>query len=1459
MGDTREVFLPLTTEEIRILQSLLAGEKLPAVIEGRAGSGKTTLLIYYTAERLSHPLPAGARPGQGRVLVSEGPGAERLSHPLPDGARVLYLTQNKSLLEKAEPLIEQIVKLLIQDRGGNADRIKGEYRTYHDFALSQLPDERKERFRLRIRKRGWIDFDHFVGLLRGQDNQQQDRCPSPFARNRECNPEAVWFILRSYIKGYKITDRGEDRWMSSEEYKESEEIPAKDRQVSADLYEKVWKHIWPWYKKLTVPCEENGYEPRYWDDLDLAWEVLEHRSSDAPTYAILICDEVQDLTRVELAALLGSLQWARYDLRDLAPNRGWGQRELRLPIILAGDAHQTINPAVFRWERVSADLAKALVAHLPTLPEPRVERLQLQYNYRNARSIGQLCNALQHLRQRTLGQQSRLQLLWKLPDTQPNQRVRQLIIEPKPGQLEELLKTGVLIVVPEDDDPNLEHTRPFWEALGFPRPPENVNNEPGELRNKPRRPADIKGLELDCVAVVGFGVLWHLWLQQPQYRQLAEFWNWQNAADNEEISEDLRFLVEYFLNRLYVAVSRAREELWIIETEQGWDAFWARLKDWVDEQWGQQVANAGTGAAAEARIGPADDEQLQQWATTRSADPPTDVVDRPYAFVYSKGDLRQLSTVFEGNPENLRRLAEDFERVAHDGRNPNLAESAAYYYSLVGDTVNQHKMLAYCLYYDGEVLQAARRMISIVDDRCRQLGSDWYWEAAGEDNQTELAWREISEDERIAPSWRREIAECMVALMLERTVDATFVALLADLLQRRTPQRNELKPEHWATWEKVYIQLVQSANHLSPDSFAVQQQAYDVALRWTPTSRRTLHEYFNQLGRLAFTLAQRCDDIGVGRSYYREAAEHWENAGRTRERDYHIAKAESTGYPQCLQYWETAGDYERILKEYRDHSGHSLARDNAQRVARASREIWKPKIEQAMRGTTQAGQNPAESFTPVIREARRELSQLYKHLGLPDFERDWAEWIEDLLLRPIKQVAQQRMRQLFFEPVVHNQDISGLVGQIVTEAHGALRQLYQAVDIEVNFDEYWTNWMLDLVISCDRESQSLAPGTLAVNILRQVIYGVAQGFALGSEPAVLAHRFRGSWETRNNPGTNWSRFQYYLQQIVRSVRQLISSRFGEQDAGRQEDESQVEIARLCRLVLGILWRFEGQNWRDHLPEYLALPRTEVRNPVNYLEQITQEMRSTVEEAISCIADLPEDWIRRHEHQRDRRPWDSLLRWTDVLARDFYSNLQDTLQLVANNAQARADVAPYEWWMLVGRFIKQGTSRALVRGYYTAFKNLNSLLGWPDNVMQEIEAERVRSEQRYRDWVRQQMYVEVKPGEIGQSETLELMYLLGREEDAFDKLLIFIMPDRRLAILAVPRQAEATPHWWHLDPQINLTQTEDDNTDIRWVLSCNTGAGERSVQLRWVRDHRVLYVRADRTFVVSFPAAETPAG
>ncbi|GIW85204.1 MAG: hypothetical protein KatS3mg107_0864 [Gemmataceae bacterium] len=608
--DQQETFLALSTEEINVLSDMREGRYFPCVIEGRAGSGKSTLLIHHTAERLSRP---GSRGDSSDV-----------SH------RLLFVTQNESLVKKSQELIEKLQHRLACEYGQQQPLLQAEFKTFHAFALEQLSAEHRGRFQDRSLKGGWINFNRFCDLLRGQgpDGFRDDY------RHR-ANAEAVWFTLRSYIKGFNIHAYDDnDRWMSLDEYREDDIIPRKDRQVSEELFENVWKRVWPWYKRLTIPCQDNDGQPPYWDDIDLAWEVLLHRSTDAPEYAIIVCDEVQDLTRVELAALLQALLWDRYDLSSIRP--------FRLPIVMAGDAHQTVNPACFRWARVRTDITKALTEQVQASQGegvllPEVRALELSYNYRNAHAIALLCNAIQQLRQITLGHSTVLQKPWREADTEPNQRIRRLLLQPKEdAQWFEELKS-VWLVAPEPADPDLESAREFWEALGVPltRKLENCDT-----------PMTIKGLEQPFVALVGFGT---------RFAQLSNpsFWSWQKALDDPQVPENDRFAIEYFLNRLYVAVSRAQEQLWIIETEEGWKAFWEPFEQWLKQQY---------------QIEDTDKHSI-------------------FGFHYSNGDLNELLHVDEKRwPE----LAQQSEQLAHEQRDANHAERAAFYYARMGDGPDQN-------------------------------------------------------------------------------------------------------------------------------------------------------------------------------------------------------------------------------------------------------------------------------------------------------------------------------------------------------------------------------------------------------------------------------------------------------------------------------------------------------------------------------------------------------------------------------------------------------------------------------------------------------------------------------------------------------------------------------------------------------------------------------------------------
>ena len=1321
--EQREVFLALSSEEIYTLESLLSECQLPAVIEGRAGSGKSTLLIYYTAERLA------------QSSVSS--------------VQALFLTQSEGLLKKAKELIVNLRERLCQEYGEHGN-MEMAFRTYHEFALDQLPAGRRERFADRSRRGGWLDFAQFSELLRGH-GPESDIFRHSFGRSRDCNPETVWFILRSYIKGYKIGERGEDRWMSPDEYEE--ELPAGDRQVSVELYRQVWDCVWPWYKRLTVPSRENDEDPPYWDDLDLAWEVLEHRRRDAPTYAVLICDEVQDLTRVELASLLAALVWTRYDLAELVRQ----YRSLPLPIILAGDAHQTINPSCFRWQRVSADLAQALVQHLPHLQRPSINRLELAYNYRNAQSIAQLCNAVQYLRQHTLGVSSRLQELWRQRDNQPNQRIRRLVLRPDNRDLQRLLDEGVLAIGPVEDDPELEGARAFWQAFGFSEPP---NDHPNYVT-----PAEIKGLEQDYVAVVGFGVLF-------DKLGLSDLWNWEDGKDATSkmpISEARRFLAEFFLNRLYVAISRAREQLWILETEEGWRSFWQPLFNW----W-----------------------QCHQVAGDKRV------------ISYRDGDLAEVIGVFKGR---WLPLAEEFEKLAHDQHSPEHAERSAYYYLRCDRRSDAERMQAWKFYYEGKTLEAARAMQDIDKNRA----SDWFWEAAADQPE---AWQELRQP-WIRPDWRRVTAQRYLELQTNRT-SHQLKELVEHLVgSQEVIHKAQSPPKAWRTWEQLLLYTLEQSLSLPDVPDTLKESAYQLGKSLCPQDAiaRQYKRWQELLAQLIFNLAK---SSPVAHNYYGPAAQHWENAGNTEHRDYYIAKAESSGYPGCLRWWESAGELDRVLEEYRSHPNIALARDEAQRVVRALREKWKPRIDQTVREAIQAGQNLAESLACL-------------------------------------QAAGALVRYLA------GQNLAESLAEVIRGAHQELRKLYigykDAVPDLPRFEPEWTNWILDLLISYDNEVARLVPEPVREKTFGQIIRGlVLESFALDCEPAVLRHRLRESWDTRAHAHTNWPRFRNYLQQVVRCVHEIVKTR-----AGDQNRENRLQVARLCRFVLGITWQFERRerserddfppHWRSRLPDYFTLPETEARATVNYLEQIRQELRTTVQEAIACIADLPEDWIRSGEAQRVDEPWRSLLEWVSALAYDFCDNLRLTLTA----AQTEADVALFDWWMLLGRFIEQEAFRRRALDFYRDLLKLSEKYNWPHE-RKELVRQRLQDyEARYNRWARQRgeqrqeregrALIHVNAGDRKRGDFLEVTSMDNRPE-----ALIKFMPDEYQVRFWPSGQTESNPHM-RPDPEVTITGPEVIAGSLRWRLTCKTSEGEKSAELEW-KGGPDLCVRGDRAeFVVQFAA------
>ncbi|GIV64730.1 MAG: hypothetical protein KatS3mg045_2069 [Bellilinea sp.] len=835
--EEREAFLALSTEESHLLEQTLVTAVLPLLIEGRAGSGKSTVLTYHVAERTAQ-------------LAWEHGDTQR---------RILFVTQSEKLLTDARRLIDQLIHRIVKEKsqGERTDQTGRQiaYLTYHEFALNQLPPERRSRFASRRRQTsgGWIDFSRFRDLMR---SDVADGLRSP--ASKRIQPEAAWFVLRSYIKGYKIYETGDDRWLTPEEYVDT--VPRGDRQVSLDLYEEVWKEIWPWYRRLTLEPEDRTGLPRYWDDLDLAWEVRHYRAEEAPTYAAVVCDEVQDLSRIELATLLEALEWFRYNLDE------WefgGQ--LKLPVIFAGDSHQTVNPASFRWQRVGADLTSAISFHVPRA-KPVVTTSPLRCNYRNSPGIAKLANAIQKLRQEKLGAVGELQTIWRLPDPVPNQRVRFVLLDNASDSagINELLDTGVLFIGPDDDDPSLQSAYPFWCRLGLT---EIVPRENYVI------PSEIKGLEQDFVAVFGFGTYFAL-------LNLHDFWNW-SPATLEQLSEDLWFRAEYFLNNLYVAVSRARDHLWIVETEEGWRAFWEPLRRYVETAVPDETAE--------------------------------------YGCFWAAGSIAEL---IEISKANWPRLASSLQALAERDRDPDLAERAAFYYRLAGMPFDERRMLAFAVYYRGYPSKAAQQILSDNPQQAVQ----WWWEARD--------WRKLAEVRDI-PDYRIDIAELMLAIASPENTSQSrqldLAVTLADFTLRtyKQPPSSTLVFTDPArdTWLDVAETILSVLENATPDPNSAPANAFTalaegmVPLISDSARQQKWHE------RLATVY------YNTGR--YHEAIRHWDIVGTNDHERYFLARAWTSQYPECLRWYDSAKKHLTIIELYEQQPNVDLSNDHLRRVGRA--------------------------------------------------------------------------------------------------------------------------------------------------------------------------------------------------------------------------------------------------------------------------------------------------------------------------------------------------------------------------------------------------------------------------------------------------------------------------------------------------------------------------------------------
>lgn len=251
-----------------------------------------------------------------------------------------------------------------------------------------------------------------------------------------------------------------------------------------------------------------------------------YREKAEQRYDAVVVDEVQDLTNAELALVLAVLKEPR-------------------GFILCGDANQIVHPNFFSWSKIKS----LFYSHETEALEAPVHVLEA--NYRSSRTVCTLANSLLKVKNARFGSVDRESTALVRPASDVDGRVAGLV--KKDAVLRELDKkirgSARVAVIVLSEDRKAEAKQKLSTPLVF-----SVH--------------EAKGLEYDTVILYDL-----VSSERAAYREIAA------GVTHADVDEELTFarakdktdksleIYKFFVNALYVALTRAVETVYVVESD----------------------------------------------------------------------------------------------------------------------------------------------------------------------------------------------------------------------------------------------------------------------------------------------------------------------------------------------------------------------------------------------------------------------------------------------------------------------------------------------------------------------------------------------------------------------------------------------------------------------------------------------------------------------------------------------------------------------------------------------------------------------------------------------------------------------------------------------------------------------------------------------------------------------------
>lgn len=758
------------------------------------------------------PLFINGRAGSGKSTMLQYLTAEYLYYALRNDLsdKILYMTYSFDLLQRAKDVVKSLINLnyerIIHERIPEQkveQRLSQTFVVFNQFLLSLLDESDKVKFS----PEKYVNYPKFKKLWEEQFSKRAD--------SKGLSIEIAWHTIRTYIKGMRTSYEDD---FGPEEF---EALPKKRKTVSQKLFNEIYNKVWiGWYKKL---CFEEGY----WDEQDLATWVFERGLANDVNAVAIFCDEAQDFTSIELRVIL---QLSLFSKRKLT-----SEELQRVPIAFAGDPLQTINPTGFSWEATKDEFHNVFSE---ILDPHRTKRLiinfkDLSYNYRSNPGIVKFCNTIQLLRYHFLGNK----------DIRPQQSWWEeepvvVGVFHEESQIVEGLKNRPELVILVNCEPDEEYEfvnndlilKELKKEKEFERVYQNVLS-----------PMRAKGLEFQEVVL---------------YRFIEGFWEnisrlTSGKIDMDDVEDKLPF--EYFFNRLYVAASRAKKDLCIVDSKEAVDKFWHRYFNQADnllsivqnkEEWEAKICSTLT-------------SDNKWWNRERIS------------------------------PEAV---AFEFEQEGRKKQDPFYLIQAYHNYMLVSRKAKANECLAEANYLEGNYLKAGEIFLSLGNI---ERAFDCFWRAKSWEKIIEISHQEKS------LSGKNQALAAKLILSPADQIDSMEINRILSLFENQSFFSEALRDSTWIEFLREFSEKLLTPTLIDKINL---HRLYLIYSRFT---EKGVHFKPEVMANFAYEAGDLLN-----------AVKYWELTPKRDNPKYRLAKAKTTAFPENIHWYGLLKEYDEIVKVY---------------------------------------------------------------------------------------------------------------------------------------------------------------------------------------------------------------------------------------------------------------------------------------------------------------------------------------------------------------------------------------------------------------------------------------------------------------------------------------------------------------------------------------------------------------